>query len=710
MKLNCMIKNGDEFSEPFPVKIDEAESIHGLKEVIQQTNKKQLDAYDISQIKLWKSDIPFEAYNTSINNNFVKAKKRLLSPLDEICEIFPEEPRNKYIHIIVELPIKGKNQGTENKRRLDTDEGPSKRPTMDTILKMISPYQALFDRIMTETPRDPEEFSDPSKLIKLPFPFLGLLPVDRFNITDGCFIYMGREGFARVLAEIENFRDPSYYNRLYVYGSIGYGKSHILAAMACLLFQQGKRVVYLPDCRAMAQNFLRYLKEALLLTFGDSESYQLEILKCDTTEKINAFCDEIFDRDSIRLYFIIDQLNALDHELVNRDNICNTIKSSIQVCLDQIMYSHYAIKSASANFQSAIHMEQKQLSEKKIALLGGLTKAEMQEWWKLYSDCLPNINQTEKEFIEDITGRTPLFLRALLRLESNRDFKDIKSNFLNSQELLNIPSQVVAFAEQKKIESNQQEWRRYIDVMRGCLLNKKMLNTMKSYDHRYFYIDENYIGHYTCGLARAAMSGIFREVGEDIFLDREWLNRLRTFKDNPSVLGFVVEQASLSSISQNGLKVNGLGFSNMKTIVFSSDFPTYNFDLKLALYIPLAYNFKAIDGLILSLDEKNKTAHLVPIQITISKYHSDSESKFFANWNSWTQDLIEEGYTIKATFLWITEGNRATEELEAKLKETRQGAILIQPEHTSVCVAIEDVNRDIGERLKRVRRLHANGG
>lgn len=51
---------------------------------------------------------------------------------------------------------------------------------------------------------------------------------------------MGREEFARVLHKIEDLKIPLGYSKFHIYGSIGYGKSHILAAMACLLFQQGK--------------------------------------------------------------------------------------------------------------------------------------------------------------------------------------------------------------------------------------------------------------------------------------------------------------------------------------------------------------------------------------------------------------------------------------------------------------------------------------
>lgn len=190
---------------------------------------------------------------------------------------------------------------------------------------------------------------------------------------DATFTYMGREGFAQVLAEIGKLRKYGY-TRLYVYGTIGYGKSHILAAMTCLLVQQGKRVVYLPDCRAMIADFLKYIKSGFLLAFGDSESHQLGIQSFGSVDEIKAFCELIVVRDKIRLYFIVDQMNAFDTEGTNKDDVSNDVKSRIRTSLSEIMFEHFVIESASANYQSAMYMQQKQLSKSKLSLMGGLTK------------------------------------------------------------------------------------------------------------------------------------------------------------------------------------------------------------------------------------------------------------------------------------------------------------------------------------------------
>ena len=229
--------------------------------------------------------------------------------------------------------------------------------------------------------------------------------------------------------------------------------------------------------------------------------------------------------------------------------------------------------------------------------------------------------------------------------------------------------------------------------MHECLLSYAVKNiSFQNYDHRYFYVDKKNIGHFTCGLARDIMTWILRSLGEDIFIDSQWLNSFTFVKNNPSMLGFVVEQACLSSIAQNGIRVAGLGLDHMKTTTFNQ-FPSYDNTVDHSLYIPSAFNFRAIDGLILQLDKTNRDACLIPIQITIAKNHSKSDTAFFDNWDKWKRGLEE--YNVSVKFLWITEEKRATKEEEKDEKKLR-GRTIIRPAHTIEHVTIADLNQDIG--------------
>jgi len=40
--------------------------------------------------------------------------------------------------------------------------------------------------------------------------------------------------------------------RYLLHGTLGAGKSHLLAVLTCVLRKEGMRVVYLPDCRRLS--------------------------------------------------------------------------------------------------------------------------------------------------------------------------------------------------------------------------------------------------------------------------------------------------------------------------------------------------------------------------------------------------------------------------------------------------------------------------
>lgn len=81
----------------------------------------------------------------------------------------------------------------------------------------------------------------------------------------------------------------------------------------------------------------------------------------------------------------------------------------------------------------------------------------MQQWWRLYQEALPTLADDDRKEVEDITGCIPLLLRALLRY-SGKDFKDVKSKFLEEPELKNVTKQVKEFAVEKKEALNVLQW------------------------------------------------------------------------------------------------------------------------------------------------------------------------------------------------------------------------------------------------------------
>jgi len=113
---------------------------------------------------------------------------------------------------------------------------------------------------------------------------------------------------------------------------------------------------------------------------------------------------------------------------------------------------------------------------------------------------------------------------------------------------------------------------------------------------------------------------------ESIFLGPEWYDTLVTFKNNPSVIGFTVEQIVISTISSAGLRFGNTSIPPAQIFTFESRTARLSIDKQFTYYVPLRFNLKAIDLLFASIDVQQKTAHIVPIQTTVAKQHKDSEA------------------------------------------------------------------------------------
>ena len=237
--------------------------------------------------------------------------------------------------------------------------------------------------------------------------------------------------------------------------------------------------------------------------------------------------------------------------------------------------------------------------------------------------------------------------------------------------------------------------------MRNCLLGRNIGGSGPHLDHRYFYVDTDGCGRYSCGLARQAITEFLHENGEEkIFLGNEWHKTLEHFKNNPSVIGFTVEQILISKMVSAGLN-GSIILPAARIITFEGEITQLSVDVPLAYYVPLKFNKKAIDVLFVSVDWQAQTARLVVIQITIAKQHKDSEAAFFTERDTWLHGL--EGFEVDMSFLWIHEGKRAQSEVQAKLKELRGRTVVISPNHETHWMSVEQVDVQLARTLTRIR-------
>jgi hypothetical protein len=213
------------------------------------------------------------------------------------------------------------------------------------------------------------DLSDPAFLTPLPFPSPLEVPFQRFEYhgkDPRYFQYMGRSKFTELYDWTQRDSFLSGFESIYLYGSSGSGKSHILAALACRFIREGKRVVYIPDCRLLLDNFSKYLRLALRCAFYDSPHLKT-VDSIRDFERLLEFCE-----NHTEIYFIVDQLNAL--ELGGRNEGRDDEKKRVKGYLARITSRHKYIFSAPANQKSNQAADSKQTGISVIRMHGGMNQ------------------------------------------------------------------------------------------------------------------------------------------------------------------------------------------------------------------------------------------------------------------------------------------------------------------------------------------------
>jgi len=211
--------------------------------------------------------------------------------------------------------------------------------------------------------------SDPTSATELIFPYIDSIS-ERFNPKGEQKIYwqyVGREKFAQLLEELREVRESTVYKKLWLYGTQGYGKSHLLAALVCYLTAQGEPVVFIPDCRACRGRPVTCFKKAMLFAWTDDATQQ-EILALNTMAEIMQFLDE---RKGALI--VIDQMNILTEVEVSNADLQRNI--DLVTWIDGLAATHrMVLSSSSANYLEYLQRSKKQTTEHRMRVYGGFTK------------------------------------------------------------------------------------------------------------------------------------------------------------------------------------------------------------------------------------------------------------------------------------------------------------------------------------------------
>ena len=213
-----------------------------------------------------------------------------------------------------------------------------------------------------------DQFSDPKFNDTLAFPFVGFEVPTRFKVdneADGNWLYLGRTRFKELFQTLNEVRNSGNHSTLWLYGTQGYGKSHMLAALVCYLAARGERVIYIPTCQTLLQDPVSYVRAAMLFTWADDDVATSEIINLNDQEEITAFL-----RSQTNVIFVIDQMNAL-----KIDSSTEEIKG--QNIFDWIMrftFGKKSVFSCSANYSTYLERSNKENQDRVLRVYGGLSR------------------------------------------------------------------------------------------------------------------------------------------------------------------------------------------------------------------------------------------------------------------------------------------------------------------------------------------------
>jgi len=119
------------------------------------------------------------------------------------------------------------------------------------------------------------------------------------------------------------------------------------------------------------------------------------------------------------------------------------------------------------------------------------------------------------------------------------------------------------------------------------------------------------------------------------------------------------------------------------------------------LSVPIAYNFKSVDGAILLLDRPSKKATIFPIQFTLSHRHKQSDEEFHKSlWSTWIKPIVSAGFNVDSTFVWIDTKQPSEHVKSEVVKALRSGDKVVHPEYSVIHVGVEMVDQRLATALE----------
>jgi hypothetical protein len=159
-------------------------------------------------------------------------------------------------------------------------------------------------------------------------------------------------------------KESHHYFRLWLNGTRGYGKSHLLAMLVCYFIANNARVIYIPDWRESLTNITAYVRDAMFLTWADDPDAQQEIMGLTTKEDVFSF----LKHKGTDVILVVDQISGLQG-----DGEVNNDIGEAWGMINRLWYGRKAVLSASANYTTYLQGQQVETSNTTMRVNGGLT-------------------------------------------------------------------------------------------------------------------------------------------------------------------------------------------------------------------------------------------------------------------------------------------------------------------------------------------------
>lgn len=211
----------------------------------------------------------------------------------------------------------------------------------------------------------------PDTEIDIPFPWMGVGIPSRFKISGQNpvrYHFIGREVFAEFLGAVQNLMGDVHHTDLWLYGPMGYGKSHLLATTVCLLTKQGYWAISIPDCYSLLRDPVRGLRDAMLFAWADDPNNSKEISEIQTKDDVKRFLAG-HERES-SMVFVLDHFDAFDEEETSHQGKRTGIAEFLNAC----RYTFRGIICANTNNTANSIKRQQDPNQLSLKLHGGLTK------------------------------------------------------------------------------------------------------------------------------------------------------------------------------------------------------------------------------------------------------------------------------------------------------------------------------------------------